>query len=281
MKTMNNIQKHFAKVKSFDLPSPSRLRWLILLHKDSKMVEVIPICVCGNRFECRYCQGKLQKKFFVKYIGVVQNFRYPALLTLTMKRSGEIGEDVERFKKYFARFERTKEFKQKVRAYIGRIEGTKNNVHIHLIVDCVWWSIYDIVELWEKITGGSGRIADIRRVKGNRKWGLNYVLKYVEKGFEGLDEEEKGRIGQVLKGKRLMFTSKGLSLLDNKGISGLKGRVCRMCGEVVEFVGIVKKVEDLGWWLLEWGIEHREIVVYAGKFIDYLDKEQRNCYIVI
>jgi hypothetical protein len=198
-------------------------------------------CMCGDRFNCPYCRKKRERRLRETYIKVLKRFEYPAFLTLTLRRKGKLREDVKRLKKAFQKFRRRRDWKKRIRGYFGVIEITKNNVHIHMIIDCVWWEQGEISDIWREITGDY--IVDIRRIRDKEK-AIKEVFKYVLKDYS-LNEEELKEVKEELKGMRLVMASKGLALssLDTTEISG--HQKCPFCGEDLAILRVFKDKDDL------------------------------------
>ncbi len=225
MKSIGNIQKYFEKVKSRGITKPA---YLVFHCERCKVAYTVEVCVCNSRFQCEYCRGKRFRRLWGKYVDVVKGFRFPALLTLTFKRSGDLWDDVKNFEKSIKKFVRSKGFKQMIRGYLFVIEVAQNNIHAHFIVDCVWWDWEKIRETWKRITGHSD-VVDIRRVK-NRKGALRYVLGYVLKGSD-VDIE---LLENVFRGKRLVRSSLDIKAISRQNFSW----VCGSCGCSIRCVGV-------------------------------------------
>jgi hypothetical protein len=229
-------------------------------------------CYCGDRFTCKYCRKKRIRKLATKYLPVLKSFRWPALVTLTMKR--EAGEGIKEGKKRldegFRELRRLKVWNP-VRHYFGSYEFGENHLHIHLMVDCVWIDQKALSEAWNRITGNP--VVDVRRVRNPEK-AIKEVFKYIVKdeGPHGVSDEFIDQARAELKGVRLVVASKGLSSLDTTEISGQF--TCPECGRKLELIGVFDNVESMLEVLFERRLMDEVYVKKKGKwkkveFFDY------------
>jgi hypothetical protein len=229
------------------LPLRSNGRGFYLLECPScKRVFVYRGCMCGDRFGCPYCRKKRERRLRRIYFEALKKFRFPSFLTITMRRKGKsIREDVKRLKEGFKLLRRRKEWGKRIKKYFGAIEIAKNQVHLHLIIDCVWWDQREISDVWREITGDY--IVWIERIKekyGSRTKAILETFKYCIKDEE-FTEKEIEEIKEELKGVRLIVASKGLALssLDTTEISG--HQKCPFCGEDLAILRVFKDKDDL------------------------------------
>jgi transposase-like protein len=209
-----------------------------------KNVFVYRGCMCGDRFKCPYCKKKRQMRLRRVYFEALKKFRFPSFLTITMRRKGSIREDIKRLKEGFRLLRRRKEWGKKIKKYFGAIEIAKKQVHLHLIIDCIWWDQREISDIWREITGDF--IVYIERVKekyGSRTKAILETFKYCIKDEE-FTEREIEEIREELKGVRLIVASKGLALssLDTNEISG--HRKCPFCGSNLEVLRVFRNEND-------------------------------------
>lgn len=207
------------------------------LCEDCGHLHIYQGCICGDRLECEFCRKKRVRRLRRIYLPAIQKFRFPALLTLTYKRNGVNG-DGEALRKCLAEFMRAWQkllrkaaWRKRIRHFFGGIEIAAKNVHIHLLVDCRWWSQQEIAELWRSCSGGS-YIVDIRRVRGGRQGVANafrYLLSYMFKNWAA-EPDGVSAIREATRGRRLVVSSrKLLSLLDSVVETSRQVR-CRVCG---------------------------------------------------
>ena len=81
--------------------------------------------------------------------------RSPKFLTLTLKSSGNLEADLKRLRKSVSKFKRSKDWKLRVRADFETIEVAENQVHMHMVIDSLFWEQKEISEQWHRITGDS------------------------------------------------------------------------------------------------------------------------------
>jgi hypothetical protein len=109
------------------------------------------------------------------------------LLTLTAQSSEDpLPVVVKRFKKWFGKFRRMKDWKRCIRGAVVGFEcvyhpGQGWHFHAHILASrMAWWDQADIAASWQKASGGLGQIVDIRAVQDLGS-GVAETLKYVMK----------------------------------------------------------------------------------------------------
>lgn len=199
---------------------------------------------CGKR-TCSHCAYKRYKRIEEQVLKIVENFRYPAHIVLTLERVQDLGEGVRFIKKSFTRLKRYKKWRSTVKCAFGTIETKPKpdgwHVHIHLIADCIWLDVEELSRMWEQATKGRGKIVYITRA-GNSKGLVKEVLKYIFK-VALMNEEHKREFEEVLRNVKLVVRDR-FSLLDFTEISEhlpapLK---CQRCGGDVEWLEGVSRI---------------------------------------
>lgn len=161
---------------------------------------------CGYRF-CDICSKSYLAKLYDKAEKGILNYLdflqtkgvrtvYGRLLTLTMKKSGDINKDVKAIQRYWDLFKkRVKRSGKSLGKGIMAYEiGTRNdNVHLHAyMVGGDYLDYKYISNLWEDVTGDSyivwisGRLIELndkKRLKDAVGSGVRYPIKYVGKGL--------------------------------------------------------------------------------------------------
>jgi hypothetical protein len=205
--------------------------------------KVITLCGCNDYIVCPVCRAKRIKRLKEKYLLPLQQMKSPKLLTLTYKREKDIKSSLEGLKKSFKKLKRRKQWKSKVSKYFGSYEVTTNNVHLHLVIDSNYWNQGDISKEWLSITKTSF-IVDIRMIKGRTK-ALKEVFKYIVKDGKRELAVEVSEFRIDNRKARFVVSSRGLSSLDTKAISG---HFCESCnGDLYNFgqIDCKHKAEDL------------------------------------
>lgn len=154
--------------------------------------NAVPIERCGYRL-CPDCARWRQARAFHRvYPALVELARrHPGdrmvLITLTAQSSDEhLSVVVKRFKKWFAKLRRTKDWQRCIRGAVVGFEcvyhpGQGWHFHAHILASrMVWWDQADIAASWQRVSGEMGRIVDIRAVKDLQS-GVAETLKYVMK----------------------------------------------------------------------------------------------------
>lgn len=136
---------------------------------------------CHKRFkaQCEHCSEEYRKKWYAKYKDAWDKMDNPKLVTLTLKKSGDMGKRLEELSSLARRCR----FYLKRRGYeIKRhLWVAEPPNHIHALWDCRFIPQHGLSEVWETVTGDSF-IVDIRQA--NTRHGANYLVKYLGKASE-------------------------------------------------------------------------------------------------
>lgn len=183
---------------------------------------------CGKR-TCSDCAKKRRAKLIATYGPWIKGFKWPVLITLTLKRVEFLSEGGERIVKAFHEVRRQKWWDATAGVwtmeYLKKPDGW--HVHLHCIADARWIDQKKLSAAWQGVTGDSF-IVDVRRVR-NRKIAMLEVLKYCTKNAQ-LTSAEKDMVEMVLKGKRFINWF-GLRPVLAKAIK--KDLPCPRCGGVM------------------------------------------------
>lgn len=156
-----------------------------------------------NKRTCTDCAKKRRSRLVGAYGPWISGYKWPVLVTLTLKREKYLSEGIEKIVKAFHKLRRGKWWTARCGVwtleFIPKEDGW--HVHLHCIADAVWIDQKKLSEAWRRITGDSF-IVDVRRVK-DRKGAMLEVLKYCTKTAE-LTKADKEMIEIVLKGKRFV-----------------------------------------------------------------------------
>jgi hypothetical protein len=158
----------------------------------------VPMERCGYRL-CPDCAAWRQARAFHRVFPALQELqrRHPkdrmVLITLTAQSSDDpLPMVVKRFKRWFAKLRRTKDWRQAIRGAVVGFEcvyhpGRGWHFHAHILASRqAWWDQADIAASWQRVSEGMGQIVDIRAVKDLQK-GVAETLKYVMKPTNLLD----------------------------------------------------------------------------------------------
>lgn len=237
---------------------------------NAHFARVMVLCSCNDHINCGVCRLKRMARLQKKYLPALEEFKNAKMLTLTMKRQGDLKSDLLRLNKCLMRFKKTKAFKKNVFAYFGTKEVVENNVHAHIMIDGLFWDQKEISNLWREITG-TDFIVDVRRIKNPAK-AIKEVFKYIVKDFKtelvkqvsdfrkenshfrwvfsskGLSSFDEGEgISEAIPEAEILSALEGeaegaLSSLDTKAISGRRG--CPCCGSNLILVGNFESKEE-------------------------------------
>lgn len=207
-----NRFKELKKIKAPTAPLKPYYQIQTCDLNNSHFARVMVLCSCNDHINCGVCRLKRMARLQKKYLPALENFKNAKMLTLTMKRQGDLKSDLLRLNKCLARFKKTKAFKEKVFAYFGTKEVVENNVHAHIVIDSSFWDQKDISELWRKTTG-TDFIVDIRRIKNPAK-AIKEVFKYIVKDFKTELVKQVSDFRKENSHFRWVFSSKGLSSFD-------------------------------------------------------------------
>jgi hypothetical protein len=151
----------------------------------------LPICVadrCRDRM-CPTCQAYRAGEVRRRLETCVASCNAVRMLTLTMKHeSSEVGACVDALIESFRRLRKHKEWKKHVRGGAYVIETTTGSdgnhwhVHIHVLVDGVFWNQKDIQACWSTAVGAPS-IAHIQAIHERQKT-VRYITKYVSKAVD-------------------------------------------------------------------------------------------------
>lgn len=215
-KTEKEIRfKELKKINKTLTPLKPYYQIQTCMSNNSHFARVMVLCSCNDHINCGVCRLKRMIRLQKKYLPVISEFKNPKMLTLTMKRSGSLKNDLMRLNKCLSRFKKTKDWKNKVDYYFGSKEVVENNVHAHIVIDSKYWTQKEISELWFKITG-TDYIVDIRKLK-NPKKAIKEVFKYIVKDFKKDLLEEVSEFRKNNLHFRWVFGSKGLAELADFG----------------------------------------------------------------
>jgi hypothetical protein len=152
----------------------------------------VPMERCGYRL-CPDCAAWRQARAFHRVFPALQELqqRHPrdrmVLITLTAQSSEDpLPVVVKRFKKWFAKLRRTKDWQRAIRGAAVGFEcvyhpGQGWHFHAHILASrMAWWEQADIAASWQRVSMGLGQIVDIRAVRDLQK-GVAETLKYVMK----------------------------------------------------------------------------------------------------
>jgi Replication protein len=158
----------------------------------------VPMERCGYRL-CPDCARWRQARAFHRVLPALQELhrRHPTdrwvLITLTAQSSDDpLPAVVKRFKGWFAKLRRTKDWKRAIRGAVVGFEcvyhpGQGWHFHAHILAARrAWWDQVDLAATWQRVSSGFGQIVDIRAVKDLQK-GVAECLKYVMKPTNLLD----------------------------------------------------------------------------------------------
>jgi len=151
----------------------------------------LPICVadrCRDRM-CPTCQAYRGGEVRRKLEACVQRCNAVRMLTLTMKHeTSEVGKCVDDLIESFRRLRKHKEWKKHVRGGAYVIETTTGkdgahwHVHMHVLIDGVFWNQKEIQAAWSTAVGRPS-IAHIQAIH-ERQNAVRYVTKYVTKAVD-------------------------------------------------------------------------------------------------
>lgn len=178
---------------------------------NSHFAKVMVLCSCNDHINCGVCRLKRMIRLQKKYLPVMQEFKNAKMLTLTMKRTGNLKHDFERLNKCISRLKKTKAWKGKVRYYFGSKEVVENNIHVHIIIESKFWTQDEISKLWKEITG-TDFIVDIRKLKNPEK-AIKEVFKYIVKDAKKELLAEVSNFRKENPHFRWIFSSKNLASL--------------------------------------------------------------------
>jgi hypothetical protein len=187
------------------------------------------------------------------------------LITLTVRSSRDpLAEIDTRFKKWFAKLRRTKEWKTRIRGAVAGFEFTHNkrhgwHYHCHILAfRKAWWPQPEIASLWKEVTGGAGRIADIREVRKLRG-GVEEVLKYPFKPadvgnwtpdlileFDGLRRRKLSECYGELRGLKIDSEDDLDAEPEHSGVICV-GAPCPQCGEALMLVTLLRELLVVGY----------------------------------
>ena len=140
------------------------IRERLAAEKEWKLLKSIELCqeplvlkctVCRTQVEvkqrckrkwCPCCQRALAAQRSAELQFIVERFRWPLFVTLTMKNVDDLSlGGVRHLRRAFGKLRHRKFWKQRVRGGIGNIEvtniGNGWHPHLHAVVDCQWLSI--------------------------------------------------------------------------------------------------------------------------------------------
>lgn len=213
---------------------------IIVQCKNCNFPLAIPIG-CKLRI-CPECRIKENNKLKERYKSVVQKWKFPKLITLTLKNYDVLTPEViTEVRNYFSKLRRREFIDNKLFSGIYSIEAKKTkgnegwNIHIHCLANCFYIDQGKLSETWKDITTNS-KVVDIRKVK-NPEQGLNEVLNYIAK------EGEIQRVEDLVTYEKVMANRKqiqGFGKVYNKTEREQGSRECPECGyDFWEFMGVV------------------------------------------
>lgn len=135
------------------------------------------------------------------------------MITLTLAEDQRpLAERLDRLYESFRNLRRREDWKARVRGGVGVVEATLNdetgswNVHLHLIVDGLYFDQAMLSDMWEDVTGDS-RITYIKAVYDRSGCG-DYVAKYVNKlsNYGGWPFSRVREFALGMSGRRLVMT---------------------------------------------------------------------------
>lgn len=151
----------------------------------------LPICVadrCRDRM-CPTCQSYRAGEVRRKLEACIARCSSVRMLTLTMAHtSNNVGECVDAIIESFRRLRKHKEWKKHVRggAYVVETttgkSGDRWHVHLHLMIEGVFWNQAAIQAAWSTAVGAPS-IAFIQAIH-ERQHAVRYVTKYVTKAVD-------------------------------------------------------------------------------------------------
>jgi hypothetical protein len=144
---------------------------------------------------CPDCARERQTRAHRRLLPVLRDYQrrhpydVPVMITLTVAGSHEpLSLIHKQFKHWFRNLRRSVKWQHRVRAGVCGFEvafkaahGWHYHVHV-LAFRKVWYPQDELAAQWERVTGGAGRVVDIREVVGRDMGnGLSEVLKYALK----------------------------------------------------------------------------------------------------
>jgi hypothetical protein len=164
----------------------------VLGCRNGHLWNPVPLERCGYRL-CPNCARWRQARAFHRvYPAFVElQRRHPGdrcvLITLTARSSDDLLRViVKRFKQWFAKLRRCKDWRRCIRAAVAGFEVVYHpdqgwHFHAHILASrMAWWEQAELAETWRWISKGYGQIVDIRAVQ-NLSSGIAETLKYVMK----------------------------------------------------------------------------------------------------
>jgi hypothetical protein len=168
------------------------IEFRVLGCENGHLWNAVPMERCGYRLcpDCaRWRQGRAFHRVFPALEVLHQRYTTDrwVLITLTAQSSDDpLPVVVKRFKKWFGKLRRTKDWQHAIRGAVAGFEcvyhpGQGWHFHAHILASrMAWWDQADIAASWQRVSGGEGQIVDIRAVKDLQS-GVAETLKYVMK----------------------------------------------------------------------------------------------------
>jgi len=231
----NSRYKEVSKVSVKDIPFRIRHkrgwdcgRGYVVKCWDTKENKICYFYVPCNKRTCSACQKRLSWHIYQRLKPTIRTILNHSqdnmklrLMTLTLSNSDDKYENVQFFKQALHRLwwrlqKKGLKKRYNVQAMVGAFEfGSKNlNLHFHSVILSKYIPQKELSDLWSDVTGGRGKIVDIRNITGLK--GVKEVLKYASK-LDNLSNGQKEIIELALKGSRRIII-KGLFYKLTKGL---------------------------------------------------------------
>lgn len=172
--------------------------------------------ICERRCRSRCCIrcGRLRSKAIIgKTEQLITAMDEPALLTLTVRSCDlALRDQLNRLRRWFANFRRSREWKAHVRGGLYVIEITWNqreqqwHPHLHVVADMRFWKHRLALSVWERCVGDHAGL-HVQRISSRKKLAA-YVAGYVGKSsdLEAMPSTQWAEWAEQLHGLRTVQT---------------------------------------------------------------------------
>jgi len=200
-------------------------------------VRLCPFCE-----ELRSLGNRKVTRFLMERIEIGAKF-----LTLTVTNRPEITPEwISDIWKSVRRFRQRRNWKEHVLAGVQSLEITHHETtgyhpHVHFVLDSSYWNAFDISSTWEEVTGGDGKIIDIKEIRGDR---VDEFCKYIAKASDYSDQwRVTTALFNAVRGKRLFSAFGAWVGLQKEIVKKIEEerqrQVCPDCGSELTFAGQV------------------------------------------